>query len=165
MVYVTVGTHFIEKLGAAELHWFFVQGEQALNAELYLPACVSFINGIEASLRVTNHQLARKAIDDELGPTLSNSLLWKSRERGIPIAELAFPSEADFDVKIEMRQPYVEVVRIRHNLAHGNIMDYINQEYGIFTPECLRDLGAQLLNMSSVWAGSLGEFRNEHLSS
>ncbi|RDB44730.1 hypothetical protein DU490_00080 [Halomonas sp. DQ26W] len=161
---MTTGTHFIEKLGAAELHWFFVQAEQALNAELYIPACVSFINGIEASLRVTNHQLASKAVDDELGPTLSNSLLWQSRERGIPIAELAFPSEADFDAKIEKRQPYAEVVRIRHNLAHGNVMDYINQEYGVFTPECLRDLGAQLLKITNVWAESLGKFRADNLS-
>ena len=50
-------TFFIEQNLGAEVHWFFTQAVQALKSELYLPACTSFLVGIEASLRVTMHQI------------------------------------------------------------------------------------------------------------
>src|SRR5688572_3705064 len=109
---------FIDWLKAAELHWFFVQAEQAKARGLYMPCAVGFITGIEASIRFTMHQLDGKTFDDELGATLSNPLIRRARDRGLPVQALAFPGEHDFDPKLAAKDPYVEIVRIRHNLAH-----------------------------------------------
>lgn len=43
---------FLKHHLGAEVHWFFSQGAEALKQGLILPACSSFIIGIEASLRV-----------------------------------------------------------------------------------------------------------------
>lgn len=117
----------------AEVHWFFTQAVQALKSELYLPACTSFINGIEASVRVTMAQLEKPTRVKELDPikTLSNRLLNSAKELGLPVEALAFPNEGDFLEKLETKrqnQINVEIVRIRHNLCHGNILEYINTE-------------------------------------
>ena len=154
---------YIEWLGAAELHWFFIQGEQALKHELYLPGTIGLINGIEASIRFTLHKLEGKKLDDDLGATLSNPLIRRARHRGLPVQALAFPGEHDFDAKLATRDSYVEVVRVRHNLAHGNIVEYINREPGFFTPECLRDTSFHLLGLSRQWAQQLGEFRKKYV--
>lgn len=150
---------YFDWLRAAELHWFFIQAEEALEHGLYLPGTIGLINGIEASIRFTLHKLESKALDDDLGPTLSNSLIRRARDAGLPVHALAFPGESDFDVKLAHREPYVEIVRIRHNLAHGNITEYINREKGVFTPVCLRDTSSQLVTVSRNWAGQLGDFR------
>jgi len=158
------GGDFLEWLKAAEIHWFFAQAEQALEADLYLPGCIGFINGIEASIRFTVHQLDGKDLDDDLGATLSNPLLRMVRDRGLPVHTLAFPGEVDFGPKLQAKQPYVEIVRLRYNLAHGNIVEFVNREYGLFTPECLRDVSQTLLTVSRQWARELGAFRNERIT-
>lgn len=58
---------FVEQGLGAEVHWFFTQAVQALKNELYLPACTSFFNGIEASLRVTMSQIENPTQVKELG--------------------------------------------------------------------------------------------------
>jgi hypothetical protein len=155
---------YIEWLGAAELHWFFIQGEQALEQELYLPGTIGLLNGIEASIRFTLHKLDGKTLDDDLGATLSNPLIRRAGERGLPVQALAFPGEHDFEAKLATRDSYVEVVRVRHNLAHGNIVEYINREHDLFTPECLRDTSSRLLKLSREWARQLGEFRKKNVA-
>jgi len=89
---------FIQQELGAEIHWFFTQAFQALKSELYLPACTSFLNGIEASLRVTMAQVEKPCRVTELDgiKTLSNSLLKSAKESGLPIEALAFPDEHDF---------------------------------------------------------------------
>lgn len=152
----------------AEVHWFFTQAVQALKSELYLPACTSFLNGIEASLRVTMHQVEKPDRVEELDPvkTLSNRLLKSASATGLPVEALAFPEEDDFLEKLESKKPNqvnVEVVRVRHNLCHGNILEYINTDLGegnvSFTPECCRELAHLLYKVSKEWAEQLGEFR------
>jgi hypothetical protein len=150
-------------LNAAELHWFFIQAEQALEQNLYLPGTIGLINGIEASIRFTLHQLDGSGPDGDLGATLGNPLIRAARDGGLPVQFLAFPGESDFDAKLASKQPYVEIVRIRHDLSHGNIVEFINREHGIFTPECLRELSSQLLNLSREWARELGDFRVKNL--
>jgi len=152
---------YIKWLAAAELHWFFIQAELALDRELYLPGTIGLINGIEASIRFTLHKLERGSLDDGLGATLSNPLLRHARDRGLPVDTLAFPGEQDFDAKLANRDTYVEIVRVRHNLAHGNIVEYINQEEGLFTPECLRDTSVRLVALSRSWARALGDYRRK----
>ncbi len=164
---------FLEQGLGAEVHWFFTQAIQALKNDLYLPACTSFLNGIEASLRVTMSQVDNPARVEELEPhkTLSNRLLKSASDVGLPVSALAFPGEDRFLEKLESKKPNqinAEVVRIRHNLCHGNILEYVNTELGennaFFTPECCRELAHQLYKVSKVWAKQLGEFRRELLN-
>ena len=135
-----------------------------MERDLYLPGTVTLINGIEASIRFTLHKLDGKTLDDDLGATLSNPLIRRARDRGLPVYVLAFPGERDFDAKLAAREPYVEVVRVRHNLAHGNIVEYLDRENEMFTPECLREISSILLNLSREWAKQLGEFRKTNLT-
>jgi len=159
---------FVEQGLGAEVHWFFTQAFQALKSELYLPACTGFLNGIEASLRVTMSQVESSARVEALDPvkTLSNRLLKSAHDAGIPVEALAFPDEVNFLKKLESKKPNqvnAEVVRIRHNLCHGNFLEYINTELGednvIFTPECCRKLAHLLHRVSKEWAKELGIFR------
>jgi hypothetical protein len=159
---------FMEQNLGAEVHWFFTQAFEALTTELYLPACTSFINGIEASLRVTLAQVGMAGRVTELDPvkTLSNRLLLSAKAAGLPVELLSFPNEDDFIEKMETQRPNqvnVEIVRVRHNLCHGNILDYVNTELGehdaFFTPECCRSLANILHVVSKNWAKGLGEFR------
>lgn len=158
----------IEQGLGAEVHWFFTQAQQALESELYLPACTSFINGIEASIRVTLSQIKIPTRVKELDPikTLSNRLLKNAQDAGIPIECLAFPNEQGFMHKLRTEKPNkvnVEIVKVRHNLCHGNILEYINTELGerneFFTPECCRELAFVLYAASKQWAKNLGAFR------
>lgn len=162
---------FINQGLGAEVHWFFTQALQALKSELYLPACTGFLNGIEASIRVTLSQIDNPARVEELDPlkTLSNRLLSSALDAGLPVEFLAFPNEEDFLQKLNTKKPNivnVEVVRVRHNLCHGNILDYVNTELGeessFFTPECCRELASDLYEVSKLWALNLGSFRRSH---
>lgn len=159
---------FAEQGLGAEVHWFFTQAVQALKSELYLPACTSFLNGIEASLRVTMSQVESPARVEALDPvkTLSNRLLKSAQNAGLPVEALAFPEEGDFLERLESKKPdqvNTEVVRVRHNLCHGNILEYINTDLGedntFFTPECCRELAHLLHKVSKEWAEQLGVFR------
>jgi hypothetical protein len=98
--------------------------------------------------------------------TLSNNLLKSAKESGLPVEALAFPGEHDFLEKLETKRPNqvnVEIVRIRHNLCHGNILEYINTELGehnaFFTPECCHELAKILHLVSKGWAVQLGFFK------
>jgi hypothetical protein len=164
---------FIEQGLGAEVHWFFTQAVQALKSDLYLPACTSFLNGIEASIRVTMSQVETPARVIELDPAkiLSNRLLKSAQDSGLPIKALAFPGENNFLEKLESKKPNqvnVEVVRIRHNLCHGNILEYVNTELGennaFFTPECCRELAHLLHSVSKEWAAQLGTFRGRQFN-
>ena len=153
-----------------EVHWLFTQALSALDSELYLPACTSFINGIEASLRITMAQIKKPCIVTDLDniPTLSNSLLLAAKSNGLPIKALSFPEENLFLEKLNSKKPNktdVEIVRIRHNLCHGNFLEYTNTSLGegnhFFTPECCRPLAHQLYDLCCEWTVKLGKFREE----
>lgn len=159
---------FLQHRLGAEVHWFFTQGLAALKHELYLPACASFLIGIEASLRITQAQLENPKIVDELDSLkiLSNRLLNDAGDNGLPVHLLAFPYEIDFSNKLASRKPNLinaEIVRVRHNICHGNILEHRNNELGedniFFTPECVRDLTNDLYHISKKWVAGLGEFR------
>ena len=161
---------FVQHSLGAEVHWFFIQGLKALQCELYLPACASFLIGIEASLRVTQAQVINPSVVNELASekTLSNRLLNDARDNGLPVHLLAFPEEIDFSDKLASRKSNlinVEIVRVRHNICHGNILEYRNSELGedniFFTPECVRDLTNNIYNISKKWVAGLGEFREK----
>jgi hypothetical protein len=161
---------FVTQNVGAEVHWFFYEALKALKLELYLSACLSFIIGIEASIRVTQAQLESKGIVNHLEPakTLSNRLLNAAKSNGLPVEILAFSSEVDFDSKLLSKKPDLvnaEIVRVRHNLCHGNILEFRNSELGenniFYTPECVRDLAYELYQVSKNWVSALGEFRSD----
>lgn len=162
--------HFFEVLAAAEFHWFFIQGLQAIRSRLYVPGVSSLLNGVEASIRVTIAQISGQE-PEELSPyrVLSNSLIRDAEVLGMPVHLLAFPGETDFAEKLASVKPNkvdVEIVRQRNNICHGNIFEFINRDLGpndaFFTPECLRVFADALLEMSHVWADGLGSFRRKH---
>lgn len=160
---------FFEALTAAEFQWFFVQALTAIRTELYLPGVSALFNGIEASLRVTLQQIAaEKQATFELSPyrVLSNTLLMSAHDAGMPVGALAFPGEDDFFTRLASKKPNrvdVEVVRLRNNICHGDILEFVQVVDGgkdaFFTPECLRETALVLLGVSFEWAKALGDFR------
>lgn len=159
---------FARHLRGSEFHWFFIQGAQAIRSNLFVPGVSALLNGIEASLRVTVAQLADQGNALELSPfrVLSNNLIKNAKELGVPIGSLAFPGETDFLAKLETQKPNrvdVAVVRQRNDICHGNVMGYVNtdlgEDFAFFTPECLRELGSLLIDLSVGWSEELGEFR------
>lgn len=80
------------------------------------------------------------------------------------IDDLAFPGEQNFEVNLLTRSTHVELVKVRHTLCHGNILQYLRAEDDLgsfFTPECCRDLANNLHTISRNWVASLGAFRKK----
>lgn len=158
--------YMVRILQAPEFHWHFAQGIKAIQSKLYIPGVSSILAGIEASIRSTLYWLKTSEfpLKGDLGPVLSNSLLRKAHEQGLPVELLAFPEEANFIAMLATSKPQVKIVKIRNDLAHGNIQAFIDRELGddlaIFTPECLRSLAYQLQDLSFVWAIGLAQFRS-----
>lgn len=161
---------FSTYLGDPTIHWFFIQAIKALEHDLYIPACSAILNGVEASLRRTVHQIEKGDDEIVLSPyqVLSNPLVSKARGLGLPTEALAFPNEIDFESKLSSTKPNrvdIEIVRVRNNICHGNVLEYIsevpNGGYSFLTPECLRDLAWNLVDVSSIWVHKLGLFRIE----
>ncbi|WP_429179521.1 hypothetical protein [Aeromonas salmonicida] len=162
--------HYFNSLCAAEFHWFFVQGLDAIEHEFYVPGVSSLLNGVEASLRVTIAQITSGAEPlEELSPyrVLSNNLILNALDLGLPIDALAFPGENDFQTKLISEKPNrvdVEIVRQRNNICHGNILEFINKDLGpenaFFTPESMKPLALTLLDITQRWAEELGAYRS-----
>lgn len=155
-------------LGDPAIHWFFIQAINALEHELYIPACSAILNGIEASLRRTLHQMEKPDDITILSPykVLSNALVSRAQDLSLPTQALSFPNEIDFNDKLASRKPNrvdIEIVRVRNNICHGNILEYIavipETNGTLLTPECLRDLAWDLIDVSWSWVYSLGLFR------
>lgn len=161
---------FFENLRGAEFHWFFIQAVKALEHDLYIPAVSSLFNGIESTLRVTLQQIATPYAPQAPSPyrVLSNRLILDAHVHGMPVEKLAFAGEINFFEKLHSEKPDridVEIVRLRNDICHGNVFEFINRELGeenhFFTPECLRDLAVSLLDISKQWTLALGKFRHE----
>jgi len=161
---------FAKHLCAAEFHWFFIQGIDAILNRLYIPGVSSLLNGIEASLRITLAQVESGDFAN-ISPycVLSNKLIRDARVIGMPISVLAFPTEANFDQNLESKKPdlvNVEIVRYRNDICHGNILEFIDHGFGeqnlIFTPDCISSLAFLLIDISGIWAEQLGQFRRGH---
>lgn len=152
-------TFFINAFMDPSIHWFFSQGQEALENQLYIPGVSSLLNGVEASLRVTMAQLDG-SYDEKLSPykNLSNPLLRQAKEAGLPVELLALKGETDFLCQIQTKT-CVSIVQLRHDICHGNILNFIEKSVGILTPECLRPTAAHLLGVSYKWALGLAAFR------
>ncbi len=161
---------FLENLRGAEFHWFFIQAVKALEHDLYVPAVSSLLNGVEATLRVTLQQIADPNVPQKPSPyrVLGNKLILDAHAHGLPVEKLAFAGESNFFDKLHSAKRCrvdVEIVRMRNNICHGNVFEFINRELGdgdhFFTPECLRELASSLLEISKQWALALGKYRHD----
>jgi hypothetical protein len=161
-------------LKAAEFHWFFVEADKALEQGVYLPAICSFLIGIEASLRLTMHQHSNnndikfeKLSNREI---LSNKLLFKASILEIPVGSLAFPEESDFLEKLKeskKEKENVDIVKLRHDLCHGNITNYIRHDPTVgsfFVPDLLREIAGMVRIISLEWCRQLKIYRTEKMS-
>lgn len=155
----------MQVLRAAEFHWHFAQGLKSLDAEHYIPGVLSLLAGIEASIRFTLYKIDSETFpfDGDLGPVLSNGLLRMARDAGLPVELLAFSDEPNFVEQLATNKPGVCLVRVRNDLAHGNIQRYVNRELGddnaFFTPECLRPLALELRVVVLQWVEGLAKYR------
>jgi len=164
--------HYYEHRTVPVIDWFFKQATEAVHHELWIPACTSFLNGIETSLMVTLKSLmliqqpGPELVDLEGVPVMSNALLRKAKQEGMPVELLSFPAEKDMLTKIAAgRKPEADIVRLRNNLCHGNILEFVMSvdiaESGpirFFTPECCRDLAHELSSISRNWAVGLHKY-------
>lgn len=138
---------------------------------MFVPGVSSLLNGVEASLHISvEHVESQGQAPPEPSPyrVLSNKLLLKAEEMGIPVHLLAFPDEGNFHEQLHSQKPNrvdVEVVRLRNNICHGNISEFINTDLGeensFFTPMSLRPTAEALLSVSFQWAKGLGQFRRQ----
>lgn len=157
---------FLDSLMNPTFHWFFCQGQQALDAHLYIPGVSSLLNGIEASLRVTLAQLEPDFSGNELAlspyQVLSNTLLKKAYDSGMPVDLLKFADDEDLIAQVHTRNN-VAIVQLRHDICHGNMLNFIEpigvDDIRILTPECLRPTAARLLGLSYKWSIGLAQFR------
>lgn len=158
---------YVQRDLGAEAHWFFIQGDKAIEQQLYVPGVVSLLHGIEMSLRMVVSEVKQTTLDQT--PTFSNSLLRQAHGLGIPVEELALPSEDNFVGKLKTNKPDVEIVRLRHDLSHGNTLAFIQTIPGtkdqFFTPESLREVAHVLIETSGRWTESLSSFRSKQLQS
>jgi len=156
---------YLERYLGAEAHWFFVQGDKAIEHQLYVPGVVSLLHGIEMSLRMVVSEMKQTALDKT--PTFSNRLLRQAQGLGIPVEDLALPSEHNFVDKLKTNKPDVDIVRLRHDMSHGNTLAFTGTVLGtkdpFFTPESLREVAEVLLEISGRWTESLSSFRSKHL--
>jgi hypothetical protein len=140
--------------------------------ELYLPALSSLLNGIEASLRVTLHLLEKREwnVGRDLSPyqVLSNALIAQGHKLGLPVKYLAFNEEQTFFENLASVKPNrtdVEIVRLRNNICHGNVMEFVNTDLGprnsFFSPDLLQQVTEKVLAISADWCEALGQFRKK----
>jgi hypothetical protein len=81
----------------------------------------------------------------------------------MPVHLLAATGENKFSEMLASKKPEVWIVRVRNDLAHGNVQAFVNRELGdenaFFTPECLRGVAREMERISFAWAEGLSEFR------
>ena len=158
--------NFAHRIDGAETHWYFIEGAQAFESGLYIASTLSFLNGIESSIRAILMYLNQGFENTDLtGSVLSNGLLKQGLNVGLNVGLLAFQNEADFVVKLGNNRTPVELVRHRNNLCHGNVFEYIQTvpETGerIFTPEFLAPIASEIKDLSEKWSKEVARFKSE----
>ncbi|HCI3538433.1 TPA: hypothetical protein NOZ40_002833, partial [Acinetobacter baumannii] len=151
---------FIQENSGAEFHWYFIQGIEAYINGHYLPALLSLICGIEASLRSTLH-LISDSPEDRLyvAENMNKQMIIKAKQKGLPISVLAFSDEHDFHEKITNDEK-INLIKLRNDLMHGNIREFTEyfEDQRIFYPEHLLDPLVEIILISKKWIKELSEF-------
>lgn len=160
--------NFARRIGGAETHWYFIEGAQAFERGLYIASTLSFVNGIESSIRAILMYMDQGFENTDLtGSVLSNALLKKAQRAGLDVGLLAFQNEDNFEQKLGNKRTPVELVRHRNNLCHGNVFEYIQTvpetEDRIFTPEFLAPVASEINELSKKWSKEVARFKSEWL--
>ncbi|CAD6175256.1 Uncharacterised protein [Escherichia coli] len=169
--------HYYDYRTVPVIDWFFKQATEALHHDLWIPACTSFLNGIETSLMVTLKSLMLKPTVNDQHPApelvdlegisvMSNALLRKAKQEGMPVELLSFPAEKNMLAKIDAgKKPEADIVRLRNSLCHGNILEFImSVKVGspdpirIFTPCNCCGLALLLSALSKKWTVGLHQY-------
>jgi len=149
---------------AAETHWYFVEAATCFRAKSFLASALCSFNALESSMRwIQKRQQAQPYLDLDTG-NLNHELIRKTQALGYRVDVLAFPGESNFLTKIGTSQkPYVELVRQRNNICHGNVVEYFQTVPStgdtIFTLECVRDLASNLLGVCEAWTKEVQRHR------
>lgn len=120
-------------------------------------------------MRIYVHRYGDNNNDWALEPSpyrvLSNILINKAAAIGLPVGNLRFDGEDDFEDALRSEKPNridVQIVKLRNNVCHGNLWQFFEDvpDAGIiFVPEMMAETAEQLLQISERWSQSLREFR------
>ncbi len=152
---------FITDCTGAEYHWHFIEGFEAYSNGLILPALLSCICGIEASLRSTLYLMSTNPGEQLYVKKLMNmDLIHEAYIKGLPISNLAFSNENNFLHKVQNKKK-IYLLKIRNDLMHGNIRSYCerHEEERIFTPKHLMEDMIEILMISRVWLKEISDFK------
>ncbi|EXS35238.1 hypothetical protein [Acinetobacter sp. 826659] len=154
---------FEENYNGAEFHWYFLEGLNAFFNEHYLPALLSLICGIEASLRSTLHLISNSEVDRLYIPeNMNKQMIITAKQKGLPISALAFRDEYDFHEKLSNNDK-LNLLKLRNDLMHGNISEFtksVNDER-IFYPIHLLNSLIEIILISKKWLKDLNEFKSK----
>lgn len=158
--------NFAHRIDGAETYWYFIEGAQAFESGLYIASTLSFLNGIESSIRTILMYLDQGFESTDLtGSVLSNGLLKQAQQVGLDVGLLAFHNEDDFAQKLVNKRTPVELIRHRNNICHGNVFEYIQTapETGerIFIPEFLAPVASEIKDLSEKWSKEVARFKSE----
>lgn len=122
---------------AGELRQFFDDGLTCVDNGTYLAACLSFLAGIEMSLRLPLLFLHGKDIRTSYEskkdvPLLSNNLLRIASDTlGLPIELLRYEDEEMIqfhsNLKLDDYKNKVRIVKVRNNVCHGNLFNFVTE--------------------------------------
>lgn len=157
---------FCQLSSGAEYHWYFLQGFDAFINGNLLPSLLSFISGIEASLRSTLYIMtANPGNKIYVKEFMKMDLIYDAYEKGLPVSTLAFKHEQEFIDKIRSKTK-IHLLKIRNDLMHGNIKSYCQQyeEDRIFTPDLLLNDLLETIIISRKWIAELSEVRKTILT-
>ena len=156
---------FIGFESGAEYHWYFTQGYDAFCNGLIIPAILSFVCGIEASLRSTLYIINKQGDKIYVKEIMNMDLISAAYDKELPVLDLAFSNETNFLKKIQNKQK-IKLIDIRNDLMHGNIRSYCKKihDYRIVTPENLLEDAIEIIIISRKWAQSISVFKNSILS-
>ncbi|GCA49921.1 hypothetical protein KGO5_02367 [Sinorhizobium sp. KGO-5] len=100
---------------------------------------------------------------------LSNNLISQAEAAEMRAKYLAFNDGKTSSQISNWKNPNrvdVGIVRLRNNICHGNVMDFVNVEPGpdsaFFSPELLSPVTERVLAICADWCEALGPFRKAH---
>lgn len=153
---------FIGFESGAEYHWYFTQGYDAFCNGLIIPAILSFLCGIEASLRSTLYIINKQGDKIYVKEIMNMNSISEAYDKNLPVLDLAFSNETNFLNKIQSKEK-INLIEIRNDLMHGNIGSYCKKfhDYRIVTPENLLEDAIEIIIISRKWAQSISDFKNK----
>lgn len=154
-----------------EVNPFFTDGYACVAHGQHLAACLSFITGIEMSLRLP--LLHSKGFDIRHAwdktrtgvPLLSNELLVKASDIGLPIKLLRYgrdPEESIFlkNLLSEAHEKRANIVRLRNNVCHGNLNPFVEETDGVpmVHNSTIEKEAKELEEVVTAWSKGLGDW-------